>query len=125
MRSQSHAVVAQLKQPGLPPLEQRGHRIAEQQFAKLVSQMVNVDALVQPQPQKERLFERRLAANEVNLGRAAIRDRAEQSEWTLRGAAQVLVQLAGIGKPYGGRVCGQHRVSVQAKAYVRPTLPVL
>src|SRR5437868_3179796 len=87
--------------------------------------MVEVNALVQTQAEEQRLFKRLLASNNVNLGRAGIRSRFEQRKWSWRGAAKIFVQIAGIGKPHGADIGRQHRVSIEAEAYIGLALPIL
>src|SRR2546429_6247076 len=87
--------------------------------------MVEVNALVQTQTKKQRLFEGLVASNDVELGSGGVGSRCGQTGWGWGGGGQGFVEIAGGGKTHRASVGRPHRVSNKNKAPVGVALPVL
>ncbi len=114
---QIYAVGVQLEQAGIADLKQRGHGVVENCLAELQTQMAEIDALIQTQSKEERFFEGFVASKDIDLVRGNTRLGFKETKGSHFGCvAEVLVQIAGVGKSYSVRACGQHGVGIQPEA---------
>ena len=67
-----------------------------------------IDAFIQTQPEKEGLLKSFVSPNDVSFSRGNSRRGFKETEGSHFGSvAEVLVQIAGVGKSYGVRACGR------------------